>query len=404
MTAPANQTRPAVTRRTFLKRAGATTLVVVVGGGVYRAADRGVFSVGQGEAYEPWRTWHEEQASGPMALVQSAILAANPHNSQPWLFRVDETRVDVFADPARNISNIDPFLREKHVGLGCAVENAVLTARALGYRPGVRLLPDPADPAHVARIDLTPGNLTPGDLVVSKLYDAIPNRHTNRAAYDVERPVPPEVLGAIAALNTELDIDLRWFTGAARGPFGEATVAATEALVADAEQMQGSDAWLRLGWDQTQGERDGISLDANGSSLWQRSFLKMLPNSQLGGGAQSNNVFRSATASVQVPTAAAFGLIVVRDADSDVQRLDGGRFWQRLHLWATAEGLAVQPLSQTTERADRERQLGLEPVSGRALAGLIGDSGWRALMPFRVGYPTEAALASPRRALQEVLV
>ena len=399
MTAPAKPTRPAVTRRTFLKRAGATTLVAVVGGGVYRADDRGVFSVGQGEAYEPWRTWREEQAGGPMALVQSAILASNPHNSQPWLFQVGETRVDVFADTTRNINNIDPFLREKHVGLGCAVENAVLTARALGYRPGVLLFPDPADPAHVARIDLTPG-----DRVPSALYDAIPNRHTNRAAYDVERPVPPEVLGAIASLNTEPDIDLRWFTGAARGPFGEATVAATEALVADAEQMQDSDAWLRLGWDQTQRERDGISLDANGSSLWQRSFLKMLPNSQLGGSAQSNNVFRSATASIQVPTASAFGLIVVRDADSDVQRLNGGRFWQRLHLWATAQGLAVQPLSQTTERADRERQLGLEPVSGRALAGLIGDPGWGALMPFRVGYPTEAALASPRRAVQEVLV
>lgn len=399
MTVQTNKTRPAITRRTLLRRAGGATLVAAIGGGVYRAADRGVFSVGQGEAYRPWREWREEQAGGPVALVQSAILAANPHNSQPWLFRVSETRVDVFADEARNIANIDPFRREMHVGLGCAVENAALTARALGYRPDVRLLPDPANPAHVARIDLVPGDPAP-----SALYDAIPNRHTNRAAYDVERPVPPTVLGAIASLNTEPDIDLRWFTGVSRGPFGEATVAATEALVADAEQMQDSDDWLRLGWDQTQRERDGISLDANGSSLWQRSFLKMLPNSQLGGGAQSNNVFRSATASVHVPTAAAFGLIVVRDADSRVQRLNGGRLWQRLHLWATAEGLAVQPLSQTTERADRERQLGLEPVSGRALAGLIGDPGWQALTPFRIGYPTVAALASPRRALQEVLV
>lgn len=399
MTVQANKTRPAITRRTFLRRAGATTLVAVVGGGVYRAADRGVFSVGQGEAYRPWRTWREEQAGGPVALAQSAILASNPHNSQPWLFRVGETRVDMFADTTRNIANIDPFWREKHIGLGCALENAVLTAQALGYRPDVRLLPDPADPAHVARIDLTPGDPAP-----SALYDAIPNRHTNRAAYDVARPVAPEALMAMAALNNEPTVDLKWFTGAARGPFGDATVAATEALVADAEQMRDSDAWLRLGWDQTQRQRDGITVDAGGSSFWQRSFLKMLPNSQLGGGVQSNNFFRNATASVHVPTASAFGLIVVRDADDNAQRLRGGRLWQRLHLWATAQGLAVQPLSQTTERADRERQLGLEPVSGHALAELIGDPGWRALMPFRIGYPTVAAPASPRRSVQEVLV
>ena len=399
-------TKPATTkslmsnsRRTFLKRAGAATLVAVVGGGVYRAADRGVFSVGQGEAYEPWETWREEQTGGPMALVQSAILASNPHNSQPWLFRVDATRVDVFADTTRNLNNIDPFLREKHVGLGCAVENIVLTARALGYRPDVLLLPDPANPSHVARVDLAPGDPAP-----SALYDAIPNRHTNRAAYDTARPVSAETLAVMAALSDEPSVDLRWFTGAARGPFGEATIAATEALVADEEQMRDSDAWLRLGWDQTQGERDGITLDANGIPLWRRSFLKMLPNAQLGGGVQSNNVFRSATANVHVPTASAFGLIVVRDAADNAQRLQGGRFWQRLHLWATAQELAVQPLSQMTERADRERQLGLEPVSGRALAGLIGDPSWRALMPFRIGYPTAAALASPRRAVQEVLI
>jgi hypothetical protein len=43
-------------RRSFLKGAGAVT-VVVVGGGVWRAYDQGVFSVGEGPAYEPWKDW-----------------------------------------------------------------------------------------------------------------------------------------------------------------------------------------------------------------------------------------------------------------------------------------------------------------------------------------------------------
>ena len=57
--------------------------------------------------------------------------------------RVSEAQLDLFADPERNIGSIDPFLREMYTGLGCALENAVLTARALGYRPQVELLPDP---------------------------------------------------------------------------------------------------------------------------------------------------------------------------------------------------------------------------------------------------------------------
>lgn len=112
MTKPAaTKTRLPNNRRTFLNRAGAATLVTVVGGGVYRAADREVFSVGQGEAYELWETWREEQATGTMAFVESAILASNPHNSQPWLFRVSETQLD-FNDPKRSIGSIDPFLRD----------------------------------------------------------------------------------------------------------------------------------------------------------------------------------------------------------------------------------------------------------------------------------------------------
>jgi hypothetical protein len=47
--------RLSVKRRSFLQGAGVVTVVVV--GGVWRAYDQGVFSVGEGPAYEPWKTW-----------------------------------------------------------------------------------------------------------------------------------------------------------------------------------------------------------------------------------------------------------------------------------------------------------------------------------------------------------
>src|SRR5438034_10115963 len=74
----------------------------------------------------------------------------------------------------------------------------------------------------------------------------------------------------------------------------------------------------------------------------------------------------------------------------------------RSHLHATARGLALHPLNQPTERADREQSLGIEPTFGRALAALLGDPGWEALMTFRIGYPTRAAALSPRRAAEAV--
>jgi hypothetical protein len=63
----------------------------------------------------------------------------------------------------------------------------------------------------------------------------------------------------------------------------------------------------------------------------------------------------------------------------------------------------MQPLNQMCERADREVQLGSEPVLGRAVAGLIGGETWHGIMPFRLGYPTVVALPSPRRGLDQVI-
>src|ERR1700694_41610 len=51
-------------RRSFLKGAGAVT-VVVAGGGIWRANDQGVFSIGKGPAYEPWHDWRGSGKDGP---------------------------------------------------------------------------------------------------------------------------------------------------------------------------------------------------------------------------------------------------------------------------------------------------------------------------------------------------
>lgn len=48
--------RTLISRRNFLKGAGVVA-VLVVGGAVWRAYDQGVFSTGQGLAYEPWKNW-----------------------------------------------------------------------------------------------------------------------------------------------------------------------------------------------------------------------------------------------------------------------------------------------------------------------------------------------------------
>src|ERR1700761_4651323 len=132
-------------RRAFLKAAAAVAAFTVSGGSWY-SYDRGVFSVGEGPAYEPWKDWRGNSSEGPLALIRAAILAASPHNTQPWRFRVDGSCVELYIDPKRNVGALDPFLREEHIGMGCALENLMLAAKANGYAATTTLMPGTLGP------------------------------------------------------------------------------------------------------------------------------------------------------------------------------------------------------------------------------------------------------------------
>ncbi|MBD3896093.1 hypothetical protein IEI94_09545 [Halomonas sp. ML-15] len=391
-------------RRGFLQGLAGVT-VVVVGGTVWRSADQGVFSAGNGPAYEPWSDWRAASESGPLALVRAGILAANPHNTQPWIFRVDEDAVELYADRTRNLGTFDPYLREMHLGLGCAVENMMRAARANGYSAELAfsegtLGPIDSQPeqARVARIALSEVGPTE-----DALHDAIPRRHTNRGPYDSQRPVSSAALSSLAAMADDDDgVGIMMFTeNQAIAACWQLIVEATEAIIADEPMVTDSERWFRHSWEEVQAHRDGPTLDAAGLSPVMTAIAKVMPRSS----AETNHRYwLDATRDVQVATAPAFGLIGVQDLYDRAQTLGAGRIWQRMHLWATTQGLAMQPLNQPVERVDRERELGFEPKAARALGRLVGEADWQPTFVFRVGYPSRGASPSPRRSAEQVLV
>jgi hypothetical protein len=140
---PADEERERlVTRRGVLRGASVGVLTISVAGTAavsYRAYDNRLLGPTGGTAFDAWRHWRDEP--GPRGMVAAAVLAASPHNTQPWIFRVGETRIDLLAAPGRRMAAPDPYGREMHVGLGCALENLFLAARARGYEP--RTVPSP---------------------------------------------------------------------------------------------------------------------------------------------------------------------------------------------------------------------------------------------------------------------
>src|SRR5271166_2317279 len=85
-------------------------------------------------------------------VVAKAVWAPSIHNTQPWRFTAGGQQISLHADAGRQLAVADPDGREMLISCGAALFNVRLALRSLGYVPETSVLPDPGQPALVARV------------------------------------------------------------------------------------------------------------------------------------------------------------------------------------------------------------------------------------------------------------
>ena len=124
-----------------------------------------------------------------------ASRAPSVHNTQPWRWRVGAESLHLYADADRQLPNTDPDGRDLILSCGAALNHCVVAWAAVGWRAKVIRLPNPADPNHLAAIQLFPYSADAMDITLAA---AIPRRRTDRRHYS-SWPVPVGDIALMAA-------------------------------------------------------------------------------------------------------------------------------------------------------------------------------------------------------------
>lgn len=307
------------------------------------------------------------------ALVQAATLAPSSHNTQPWLFRLEGSVIELLADRTRALPVNDPADRELTISCGCALFNLRVAAAAAGLHAKVEAWPDTADTDLLARVQLSPTGAAPAD---AALHASMSERRTYRERFAATAVDPMALRSLVDAVHSEAAALAVLDTAEQR--LGAA------ALVAEGDAMLWANpSWRRelAAWMHPRRRGDGLTLPALAIPVAQtvvRTF-------DMGHGVAA----KDRQLADESPVLAV--LFTASDRPSDW--LAAGQALQRLLLVGVQLGLQASYLNQPVQVA------ALRPK----LQQLTGRPGYAQLL-LRIGAPTRTLPAAPRRPLADMLV
>lgn len=279
-------------------------------------------------------------------VVELACRAPSVHNTQPWAWRIDGDRVELWADRTRQLDVADPDGRNLVLSCGAALHHARVAAGSLGLDPVVVRHPDPAHPDLLATLDLVRTEREP---TVSGELHVLLARRTDRRRF-TSWPVQEEHLHALTHGVGRRDVQAVPLTG-----------------VADRVRV-------------------GVLVDRAGS-VQQTDERYVAEERHWNDDRPRSNALASSD-----------GVVAICTVDEGPRAwLAAGEVLSELWLRAAHDGLSVVPLSQVVEVAETRRALHHDVLGGLVHPQVLLRLGWQEIS--RSDLP-----ATPRRPLADVLL
>ena len=317
----------------------------------------------------------EPDASNVESLLQYAVLAPSSHNTQPWLFRVNEHRISLYADRIRALPVNDPEDRELTISCGCALMNLRVVAAKAGIATKCEIPSTSNEQDLLAVVYLDQEEASASSLEAS-LFECIEGRRTYRKRFG-DREVPSSALRELCETAAK---EAAWF----QVIDSEERRQEVAALVARGDVTQWTNpSWRRelAAWMHPRRRGDGLTVPGLVAPIAQmvvRTF-------DMGNGVGA----KDKQLADESPVLAVLGT----DGDGEVDWLNAGQALERVLLDAYRNGLQASYLNQPIE----------VPSLRSKLQHLLGHSGFPQIL-LRIGFPEDELPAAPRRNLDEVII
>ena len=314
------------------------------------------------------------------SALRLALRAPSVHNCQPWRWLVGPESVHLYADGSRQVPATDPHGRDLLISCGAALDHLLVALASLGRGARVRRIPNPAQPGHLATVELFPHAATGDD---EALAAAIPRRRTDRRRFS-SWPVPAELIGELLELARVRGVGLEAITDpAVRWKLFHAITDAAEQQATDPAYAAELAAWSGRGAESD----DGVPA-ANA------------PAPQHTPGQMPLRAYASPNLpqppSTGEPENAAL-LLLTTPTDSALDWLRAGEATSVILLTATRHGLASSPLTQPLEVDDTREFIRSHVTTAHTFHPQI---------LLRIGWAPAGAAelpATPRRPLDDVV-
>lgn len=309
------------------------------------------------------------------AVMALATRAPSVHNSQPWRWRVGAHSLHLYADPSMHLPGIDPDRRDFMLSCGASLHHCVVALAAMGWHGKVHRFPNPAEPDHLASIEVS---RQPASELDVTLAAAIPRRRTDRRHYS-SWPVPPADIGLMGARAARAGVMLRQVESLPK----------LQRIVAEAVLTHATDgAYLSelTAWSGRYGSLAGVPA----RNIPPSDPTAVIPGRLFAGAALAQP--QDATPDEDSAVVLALG---TKD-DSEMSRLRAGEATSLVLLTATAMGLASCPVTEPLEVPETRAAVQEDVFGGCGYAQMLLRVGWAPVN-------AEPLPATPRRPLEDVV-